>query len=399
MRYLAYVYLLGLTLLTFVPTASADFACHVDSGGANDLSGSAQADLTQMCYDFDPLPSSYLVSVSFDKVNFSGNNTGDGCMLFDTDGDPSGFIDYAICVQVGGQPAILLPTTPFAYICTSPDSEERCGGATLFALTGTTCSSEISNDDPFPSGEAHPQDTKITCDVSTLDVPAGGIQVNACSYPSASPTSDPKDCLRDSDKGQLILRKDAGTDTATTFTFNSNSPGTSRSDIITGSGQLYLQLDPGSYTIDELTPDNWAVTDIQCVDRNNASVGTANLADGSVSSLNITKTERLICDFVNRQEADISVTKTDGNTGYTPKGTSVYTITVANDGNSNLSGVSFEDTVPNGLTITNISCSAGATCNLTQSGNTVSGLLDIPKNSSVTVSIEVEFSINPQDYQ
>ena len=67
---------------------------------------------------------------------------------------------------------------------------------------------------------------------------------------------------------------------------------------------------------------------------------------------------------------DLSVTKTDGTPTYTPGGTAVYTIVVANAGPSDAVGASVSDPLPAGITAASWTCtsSAGSTCTANGTG-------------------------------
>ncbi len=396
-KFLAALFFLG--LLLFNTTTSAGFACQNDADGANDLPG--QSDITQACYNFDGLSDpdpSYIITVNFDDTGFPGKNTGDGCALFDTDADVLGFIDYAICFQIGDNPAELEPGSPFAYQCTSPNDNDSCGGATLITLTNTSCSVSLSNDDPFLSGDDYPGDSKVTCTIDTDDIPSGGLQVNACTYPSASPTSDPKDCISSAGDGQIFIVKDAFPNDTTDFSFNTTSVTVNRNDIITGDGATFFDVTPGTFSISETVPDNWGLTGIECRDRNNNVVGTVDLATGTVSGLLITLTDRTICTFTNRKQADITITKDDATGNFTPGATQTYSIAVTNNGPANLAGAVINDTIPDGATIDSVACNAGATCSITSTGQDIAITLDIDNGETVIVSVQVTYSTNPANY-
>ena len=55
------------------------------------------------------------VAWKWDVTSLSGGNTGDGCALFDTDGDSK--VNFAICVTIGGSPAVQQAVSPRIYTC------------------------------------------------------------------------------------------------------------------------------------------------------------------------------------------------------------------------------------------------------------------------------------------
>ena len=71
-----------------------------DESGPNDLPG--QKDLTAHAQASSSTAGAFWVAWKWDDTSWSGNNTGDACALFDTDGD--GMVNSAICVTVGGKP-------------------------------------------------------------------------------------------------------------------------------------------------------------------------------------------------------------------------------------------------------------------------------------------------------
>ena len=71
-----------------------------DEQGANDEPG--QKDLTQLGIDYAGLPNSVFVQFNLDDTAWSGNNSGDGCTLFDTDADLN--VNFSLCATVKGDP-------------------------------------------------------------------------------------------------------------------------------------------------------------------------------------------------------------------------------------------------------------------------------------------------------
>ncbi|QQR73046.1 MAG: DUF11 domain-containing protein [Holophagales bacterium] len=84
------------------------------------------------------------------------------------------------------------------------------------------------------------------------------------------------------------------------------------------------------------------------------------------------------------QNADLSITKTDGVTSVVQGGTATYTITASNAGPSAASGSLVTDTFPAACTSVNWTCtpSGGATCTASGSGN-ISDTVNIPVGDSV----------------
>lgn len=185
------------TALVGASTARAAVIVTIDAQGANDEPG--QKDLTRFTSDDASPAGQLLVSFSHDKTGFTGSNTGDGCLLFDTDGDLKA--NFSLCTTFGGTPATELTTRLYscgddsAFKCTQPITE----------LSGfaSTCDVAQTNTDPFPGppdsarGEDYPVDTTSTCTVVLADfgLNVTATLIDACSYPSQQPNSDPSDCV------------------------------------------------------------------------------------------------------------------------------------------------------------------------------------------------------------
>jgi len=200
-----------LAALVFVP----------DEDGANDEPG--QKDLTRLGIDYAGLPTSVRVIFNLDDTAWSGSNSGDGCSLFDTDGDLN--VNFALCATVKGSPAALVNVS--LYACTADAKVDRCTGPTLLTKSaGTTCTAAIQASDPFPTGDYHPNDAVVDCTIALIDVGASAAElVNVCSYPSQEPNSDPSDCVllvRDGairvDK--VVTNDNGGTATCANFSFD-----------------------------------------------------------------------------------------------------------------------------------------------------------------------------------
>jgi uncharacterized repeat protein (TIGR01451 family) len=94
--------------------------------------------------------------------------------------------------------------------------------------------------------------------------------------------------------------------------------------------------------------------------------------------------------------ADLSITKTDGNTSVVPGTSDTYTITVSNNGPDTVTGASVSDPLPAGTIAANWAF-AGSSGGGSVSGDT-SGIgalattVDLPANASVTFSFTVQIS-------
>jgi uncharacterized repeat protein (TIGR01451 family) len=92
-------------------------------------------------------------------------------------------------------------------------------------------------------------------------------------------------------------------------------------------------------------------------------------------------------------EADLSVTKSDGATIYTPGGSTTYTIIVSNAGPSAVIGATVVDNFPAAITSASWTCvgSGGGICTASGTGN-ISDTVDLPANGSVTYTVTANIS-------
>jgi hypothetical protein len=194
--------LFGVLLLmsgfTVAPALAAPtFTFVEDDAGPNDEPG--QKDLTAQSTDFDN--GLFYSAWKWDDISWSGNNTGDACSLFDTDGN--GFVDYAVCATIG-KPAVEKSTRVYscgdtrADRCTNPiellGTESADSTADWCAISSTGAQ--------FPTA-SNTTDTLAVCNISQiaddLDLESSGLVganlLNTCSYPSQEPNSDPSDCV------------------------------------------------------------------------------------------------------------------------------------------------------------------------------------------------------------
>lgn len=192
-----------------VPTS-----CQVDLDGPNDQPG--QKDITRFCVDPGAgTPFELHTSASLDDAGLSGANTGDFCTLFDSNNN--GMVDLAVCTTLSQNPATLSAVRLFTCAdsapnkCTGSVQLNVCtGGGTCLSNSdcpvGQTCAQtfdtacEVSQqaNDPFVVGSNYPLDSVAVCAVDLNEFgPAGANArlIDACSYPSASPNSDPSDCV------------------------------------------------------------------------------------------------------------------------------------------------------------------------------------------------------------
>ena len=186
----------SISFLAASPAAAQE--CIVDQQAADDEPG--QKDLTELCEDpGDGTPFDLLVSFNFDDNEWAGANTGDGCALFDTDGDS--FANFALCVTVeDGAPADQAAGSPRLFQCTTDSRVDRCVGAEqhgvcqgdgFCGVTGEACindnncpqsfSSECEVNDP--QEDQDPFDPvngeQFTCNAGSCDITGNSCTVDA----------------------------------------------------------------------------------------------------------------------------------------------------------------------------------------------------------------------------
>jgi uncharacterized repeat protein (TIGR01451 family) len=94
-------------------------------------------------------------------------------------------------------------------------------------------------------------------------------------------------------------------------------------------------------------------------------------------------------------EVDLSITKTDGNTTYTPGTSVIYTVVVSNAGPSNSVGTTVTDSAPTGTTITSWTATFAGGATGTASGNgDLSQTVSLPAGSTITYTITVAVPAN-----
>ncbi|WP_248447694.1 DUF7507 domain-containing protein [Sinorhizobium meliloti] len=95
-------------------------------------------------------------------------------------------------------------------------------------------------------------------------------------------------------------------------------------------------------------------------------------------------------------EADLAITKDDGQTQYTPGGTVNYNIVVSNDGSSTVTGASISDPLPAGINTATWTCgnaTGGAACGAASGTGAISSTADLPPDSSVTYTLSMTVPI------
>src|SRR5512132_1048112 len=95
--------------------------------------------------------------------------------------------------------------------------------------------------------------------------------------------------------------------------------------------------------------------------------------------------------------ADLSITKTDGNTSVVPGTSDTYTITVSNNGPDTVTGATVSDPLPAGVIAANWafagSSGGGSVSGATSGSGALATTVDLPVNASVTFTFTT--TINP----
>lgn len=137
------------------------------------------------------------------------------------------------------------------------------------------------------------------------------------------------------------------------------------------------------------------VSNLSCV-----GSGDSDVSDG-VLTPTATDTS-VVCTYLNRlPEADIVVTKSDGDLQFEPGATVTYQIVVTNNGPESADGLQVTDILPAGLTSPTWTCAAasGAACaNASGSGDLAETIPTLPNGGSVTFDITGTFSNDPSNY-
>jgi hypothetical protein len=324
----------ALVILTMVLAAPLNvFAAPVfvvDDAGADDEPG--QKDLNFLTIDYTPSTPDIAVTWGWDDTQWSGNNTGDACTLFDTDSD--GFANYSLCITVNQNGTY---DTTRLYSCTADNRTDRCSGPTQITTFLSTGSASIQAIDPFgTSGRANndcssavagaclTEDTVAALTVKLSDFGGSAAKlINVCSYPSQEPNSDPSDCVIAPNAGFLTIIKVASPDDGTAFTFNASAPSASgdSSWTINGSGSVQLiSYAPGTvYDLSEAIPASWRLDSVSCAIQTNptTSTGTADAtpvngpASAGIQDFTIQSGLETICTFTDTQQpAQLTLLKT-----------------------------------------------------------------------------------------
>jgi len=161
------------------------------------------------------------------------------------------------------------------------------------------------------------------------------------------------------------------------FTSVMVADGFNGSKILTWSGVTFSGSVTNHYLRIRLTTD--VLTD---------SPGTTAVDERSIASASNGEVEDYLMSALD--EADLSITKTDGSATYTPGVGVAYTVVVSNAGPINAVGATINDNAPAGTTITSWTAvfASGATGNASGSGN-ISETVNVPVGGTITYTVNV----------
>ncbi len=106
-------------------------------------------------------------------------------------------------------------------------------------------------------------------------------------------------------------------------------------------------------------------------------------------------------------EVDISITKSDLSTQFSPGGIGTYTINVSNGGPMDANGVTIQDILPSGLslsedwscTTTTASCVSGSPIGTGATGSSnINQVVDLPVGSNLEFTVKVNYAADPGAY-
>ncbi|MES2971227.1 MAG: SdrD B-like domain-containing protein [Patescibacteria group bacterium] len=290
--------------------AAAASVCINDTAGPNDEPG--QKDLTKMCSDEAGLPTSLAITWNWDDTAWSGNNSGDACSLYDTDGD--GNANFSLCVVVKGDPATYFSTR--LYSCTADSRNDRCAGPTPITTFSSTCTAGVVADSqPFAAGDSAPDDTVATCTVVLADVGATDAElIDVCSYPSQEPNSDPSDCIVIQDRsGKLEVRKDL-IPSNNSGLFNLQVDGVTKAPNVGDGGTTGEVIVPeGNHSVGETAGTNTSLAgyspSIECRDLNGTGSVIASGTGATLAVVPIGDGADVVCIITNTASGSITIIK------------------------------------------------------------------------------------------
>ncbi len=302
----AVVTLVFMMMALLAPVASAAPTTFLDDGGPDDQVG--QKDLNSLTVDYGSVgATSIAISWTWDDTDFSGNNTGDACAEFDTDKD--GKSNYAGVSELAARPprtstrpsglaaTVLQPSAPRQAATRpsrTPASRRESSGISQvqdpFGLGGIAFDANHSTDGGVCDGNplCNSKDTQAAGTIQLADFGGATAKlINVCSHESASPTSNPEECIFAPNSGFLTIIKNASPNDSTSFAFTSsvasNDGDTSWSR--TGSGTVASMIpfvtpingssaDITTLNLNEAVPAGWSLDSAGCVIQSSPTAAT-----------------------------------------------------------------------------------------------------------------------------
>ncbi|MBE0609807.1 MAG: hypothetical protein IH609_10530 [Dehalococcoidia bacterium] len=284
----------GMSLYRSDPATAAPIVI-VDDGGANDVPGDGQKDLTTLSVDYAGLPASLAVGWNWDETSVSGGNSMDACSLYDTDGD--GNANYSVCLMVHFDPPALPTVQTIVWSC-SDNGNDRCTSPnTDTPAVLSSCSAAVSATDPFLAGDSYPDDLQATCNIATAEVGGDAARlINVCSYPSQQPNSSPSDCVISPDTRAwltIIKAVSGGTalpsDFSITLTADGLTPNTPTFVGAASPGTSFV-VTAGTFSLAETLATDYSFTSITGTGCPTALGTSAAIAGGANVTCTITNT-------------------------------------------------------------------------------------------------------------
>lgn len=174
-------------------------------------------------------------------------------------------------------------------------------------------------------------------------------------------------------------------------------------EVVTTAETDYLLAETAaSGTVLSSYASTWA-----CSDQNGNALASGTGTSFTFTTPAIRNTQLLVtCRITNRVlSADLSISKSDSATSYTPGGTATYVITVRNAGPDAVTGAVVNDTLPTGATLSapwTCTASGGGACGAAAGGAagqaSLSATVDLPLNGQVVISVPVKFSAGTGSY-
>jgi hypothetical protein len=359
---------LGLLVIT-APAVALDttnppsFTFVNDQNGADDQPG--QKDLSAHAVAPGTVGGDLWVAWKWDVTSLSGGNTGDGCALFDTDGDSK--VNFAICVTIAGNPAAKQAVS--IYTCGDAKVDRCTSTAALLAGPyASACTVATNASDPFHSGQF---DTQATCHIALSEVGAtAALLVNTCSYPSTQPNSDPSDCVLIPRDAFIVISKTADPNSGS-FEFKVDGTSAFTATGTQTSAQIAVASKPASHSVQEVVPSGWSIDGTpSCTGASGAGSSNGSYANATISGIIANSDNVITCSFSDKQQrGTLNIEKTGGGTtalqgavfglfagsNAVTTGTPDYSCTTGADGKCSMSNIVAgaytldETTVPTGF--------------------------------------------------